>query len=107
MEPVGGAVYERVAESIRRDVRSGILKPGDKLPGNRDLAEKHGVALGTAQKALKALQDEGWVTTTPAVGVFITGIPEEAASVDEQLRELRAAVADLSTRLARIEGGAS
>ncbi|MGV9362288.1 GntR family transcriptional regulator [Amycolatopsis sp. NPDC003731] len=107
MEPVGGAVYERVAETIRRDIRSGTLQPGDKLPGNRDLAEQHGVALGTAQKALKSLQDEGWVTTTPAVGVFVSGIPEQSVSVEEQLRELRAAVADLSARLERIEGGAS
>jgi DNA-binding GntR family transcriptional regulator len=93
-----------VAESIRQDIRTGTLRSGDKLPGNRDLAEQHGVALGTAQKALRVLQDGGWVTTTPAVGVFVAGVPVESASVEEQLRELRAALADLSARVQRIEG---
>src|SRR6187399_130604 len=52
---VGKAAYERVAESIRHDIRIGKLKPGDRLPGNRAVAEIHGVSLGTAQKALGLL----------------------------------------------------
>ncbi|MGW4488849.1 GntR family transcriptional regulator [Amycolatopsis sp. NPDC004368] len=107
MDAIGGAAYQRVAEAIREHIRSGVLETGDKLPGNRDLAEQHGVALATAQKAVRLLQDEGWVATTPAVGVFVSGIPDESASVEAQLRDLRATVADLAARLERIEGGAS
>ncbi|MGA6163519.1 winged helix-turn-helix domain-containing protein [Amycolatopsis magusensis] len=101
----GMAVYERVAESIREDIRAGVLKPGDKLPGNRDLAEKYDVALGTAQKALRRLQDDGWLTATPAVGVFVNELPAETGRLDvaAELRELRQAVADLTERVQRIE----
>lgn len=103
------AAYERVAESIRSDIRSGVLKPGDKLPGNRDLADQYDVALGTAQKALRLLQDEQWLSATPSVGVFVNEPPDEAAqiasieAVNRQLIELRGAVADLSQRVQRIE----
>lgn len=93
----GLAAYQRVAEAIREDIRSGRLKPGDQLPGNRDVAERYGVALGTAQKALKVLQDEGWLIATPSVGVFVNDrIPGEAGSgADTDLAAVRAEVAEL------------
>lgn len=106
---IGMSSYERVAESIRQRIRSGDLKPNDKLPGNRDLAERYDVALGTAQKALRALQDTGWVTSTPSVGVFVNEPPDEAAeaatleTVVRQVAELRATVDDLTQRVKRVE----
>ncbi|TKG67530.1 GntR family transcriptional regulator [Prauserella endophytica] len=102
----GMAAYERVAELIRADIRRGVLQPGDKLPGNRALAERYDVALGTAQKALRVLQDGGWLTATPAVGVFVKGTPDEPVTVEalaRQVEELRAALAELSDRVDEIE----
>jgi GntR family transcriptional regulator len=105
----GRAVYERVAESIREEIRRGTLKPGDKLPGNRDLAEKYDVALGTLQKALRVLQDQRWLIATPSVGVFVNEPPAEprlSGDVGGQLRALQATVADLVERVGRLEGAA-
>jgi GntR family transcriptional regulator len=104
----GLAAYQRVAETIREEIRRGTLAVNDKLPGNRGIAEKYGVALGTAQKALALLQDEGWLVTTPSVGVFVKGPPAEpaASTVQGQLDELRASVADLAERLQRLEQAA-
>lgn len=108
-DTAGMAAYERVAESIREDIRSGVLKAGDKLPGNRDLASKYDVALGTAQKALRLLQDERWLTATPSVGVFVNEPPDDESgpptleAVSRQVAELQAAVFDLSRRVQRIE----
>jgi GntR family transcriptional regulator len=101
----GLAAYQRVAETIREEIRRGTLVAGDQLPGNRGVAEKYGVALGTAQKALGLLQDEGWLVTTPSVGVFVKEPPTEPAAptVQGQLDELRASVADLAERLQRLE----
>lgn len=107
----GLAAYERVAESIRADIRSGTLRPGDKLPGNRDVATKYEVALGTAQKALRVLQDEGWLTSRPTVGVFVNEPPDETTAaptleaVSREVAELRATVAGLAQRVDKIEGG--
>lgn len=106
----GMAAYERMAELIRQDIRRGALKPGDKLPGNRDLADKYEVALGTAQKALRALQDERWLRPTPSVGVFVNELPDESSraptveTLDQRVTELQTVVADLAQRVQQIEG---
>jgi GntR family transcriptional regulator len=72
------------------------------LPGNRDLAEKYDVALGTLQKALRVLQDERWLIATPSVGVFVaeqpTG-PTAGSDVAAQLHDLQAVVANLVERV--------
>ncbi|MGW5744574.1 GntR family transcriptional regulator [Amycolatopsis sp. NPDC003861] len=94
------ATYERVAERIRADIRHGVLKPGDKLPGNRVLADKYEVALGTAQKALRLLQDEKWLTATPSVGVFVNEIPGEAV---DPLRAMADELAELRKRVDALE----
>lgn len=106
--------YERVAASIQQDIKAGRLSPGDKLPGNRALAEKYNVALGTAQTALRYLQDEGWLVATPSVGVFVAETPpaESPAAmsmtdVRRALVDLRAAVTALEERMERIEANHS
>lgn len=105
----GMSAYERVAEQIKQDIRIGSLAPGAKLLGNRRLADYFEVALGTVQKAVHLLQDQGWVVATPAVGVFVADRqPEEAPGttieeIREELRLLQARTADLSIRLERLE----
>jgi DNA-binding GntR family transcriptional regulator len=103
--------YQRVVESIKDDIRSKRVAVGDKLPGNRTLAETKGVALATLQKALKALHDEGWVTVTPAVGVYVNEPPSEDQSaavtmidVLRQVEELRIEVSALRGRVDDLEG---
>ena len=102
----GLAAYRRVVEAIKRDIRTGTLSPGDRLPGNRPLAEKYDVALGTAQKALRVLQDEGWLTATPAVGVFVSHEPpsdEDAVDVLQAIADLKTEVSNLAERLEKLE----
>ncbi|KIH99895.1 GntR family transcriptional regulator [Streptomonospora alba] len=69
--PKVGYVYVAVADHIveRRD--AGELPSGARLPGERDLAEEYGVALGTARRAIQELRDRGLVTTLPAKGTFV------------------------------------
>lgn len=83
MEPKQAALaaYQRVAEGIKTEIRSGKLAAGEKLPGNRSVAEQYDVSLGTAQKALGLLESEGWLVATPAVGVFVA--EEQPATADD------------------------
>ncbi|MFT7837584.1 winged helix-turn-helix domain-containing protein [Saccharothrix sp. BKS2] len=104
----GLAAYERVVQSIKDEIASGQLAPMQKLRGNRKLAEEHGVALATLQKALKVLEDEGWVTLRPAVGVFVNNEPGQARKIDVQtvigqLDQLQATVESLAERVRRLE----
>ncbi len=52
-------LFEEVHNSIRRDLMRGNLKPGDKLPSERDLAEKLGVGRPVVREALRALENSG------------------------------------------------
>lgn len=103
------APFERIAESIRGDIRSGARRPGEKLPTHRDLASEHNVALATAQKAVQLLQDTGWATARPSVGVFVNEPPLESGRVtlealSREVADLRAALEDLAQRVQQIEG---
>jgi GntR family transcriptional regulator len=106
----GLAAYRRVVEAIKGEIESGRLPAGAKLPGNRALAEQYEVALGTLQKALKVLQDEGWLIATPAVGVFVnepqssrSDVNVSMATIIRQLDDLQATVDALGERMRRLE----
>ncbi|MFC7986523.1 GntR family transcriptional regulator [Streptomyces sp. NPDC057336] len=57
--------HEQVAAALRADILSGRLAPGEKLPGQRELGEKLGVAPNTVAQALRLLEEEGLVETAP------------------------------------------
>jgi GntR family transcriptional regulator len=64
-------VYMQLADHIASRIESGELLPAARLPGERDLAEEYGVALGTARRAVQELRDRGLVLTLPAKGTYI------------------------------------
>jgi DNA-binding GntR family transcriptional regulator len=43
-------VYVRMADHIAARIAAGDLPPGSRLPGERDLAEEYGIALGTVRR---------------------------------------------------------
>jgi len=49
----GKAVYLQIADAIVSDIQSGRLKPGDALPGSRNLAGIIGVNRNTIVEALE------------------------------------------------------
>lgn len=66
-----GYVYVAVADHIAARIEAGELPAGARLPGERDLAEEYGIALGTARRVVQELRDRELVTTLPAKGTFI------------------------------------
>ena len=69
----GGArpLYLRISDALRRDVRRGRLRPGQRLPGSRTLADDLGVHRNTVLAALDELSAQGWIVRVPARGTFI------------------------------------
>ncbi|WP_406731576.1 GntR family transcriptional regulator [Streptomyces sp. NBC_01794] len=69
--------YRLVAEELRRQIRSGRLKPGERVPSSRDLEATYGIANMTARSALRMLRDEGLINTMPGRGNFVADpLPE-------------------------------
>lgn len=65
-------VYRQIIEQITRKLRAGELKPGDKLPTERDLAEALGIARGTVNRAYEELTRSQILESIPGRGSFIS-----------------------------------
>lgn len=63
--------YKLLADAIERDVYSGTLKPGDKLPTHRDLADDLGVNVSTITRGYAEAERRGLVCGTVGRGTFI------------------------------------
>lgn len=74
-------VTEQIMEQIAQLITTGRLKPGEKLPNERDMAEQFGVARGRIREALRALSLVGMITIKAGEGSFVnntqTPIPSD------------------------------
>lgn len=71
-----GYVYVRVADQVEAEIRSGRLPRGARLPNERDMGAEHGVAPGTARRAVQELRERGLVITLANKGTFVVAPPE-------------------------------
>lgn len=73
----GLPLFQQIARAIAADIRRGRLRPGDRLPGARTLAESLGVQRMTVVAAFDELVAEGWIVMRPARGAFVSSdLPE-------------------------------
>jgi DNA-binding FadR family transcriptional regulator len=68
------ALPEQIVRQLVGLVRSGELKPGDRLPAERALAEELGVGRPTLREALRALQLLGLLDIRHGGGVFVSAM---------------------------------
>lgn len=64
-------LYEQVVERLREYVQSESLHAGDRLPPERDLAERLGVSRTSVRQALVALEVQGLVDTRHGGGTYL------------------------------------
>ena len=65
-------IYIQLVEILRKEIVSGKLKAGERLPSVRELALTARVNPNTMQKALVELENEGLVYTERTNGKFVT-----------------------------------
>ncbi|MBT9244651.1 FCD domain-containing protein [Gemmobacter fulvus] len=71
---------QNVARQIELLILRGILRPGERLPAERELAERMGVSRPSLREALEGLEAKGLVTSRPGSGVFIADVLGSAFS---------------------------
>lgn len=64
-------LYSIVSDGLRRQIRAGQAKPGDRLPSMEKLAEEFGVSLITVRKAVEVLEAEDLLTREQGRGTFV------------------------------------
>jgi GntR family transcriptional repressor for pyruvate dehydrogenase complex len=78
------AAAEQVVSHVRKMIERGALRPGSRLPSERDLAMEVGVSRTSVRAGLRSLAAMGVVQTRPGAGTFITAGPP--ALLGEPLR---------------------
>ncbi|MFB6788095.1 TetR/AcrR family transcriptional regulator C-terminal domain-containing protein [Streptomyces olivaceus] len=64
--------YRVIAGEIRSRIVGGDLRPGDRVPSIRAIAQRWGVAIATATKVTAALRDEGLVEASVGSGTVVS-----------------------------------
>ncbi len=75
VEGRGAAAGSQVVDHVRREIEAGRLRPGDRLPTERELARQLGVSRPSLRSGLRTLQAMGVVTSRRGAGTFIAGGP--------------------------------
>ena len=94
-------IYQQIRNQIVVAIASGELKPGEKLPTVRALAEEAGINMMTASKAYQLLKAEGYITTGRRDGATVR-VPSAGAD-PETVEGLRLRLCEL--RLAGMKRG--
>lgn len=98
-------LYLQLVQQLRRMIRDGGIKPGQKLPSTRWLKEHHGIARSTLVAAFEQLASEGYLQSRTGSGTFVnpefpglhpgTGIAAEAPQPPRLSQRGRAAAEGL------------
>lgn len=111
---------EKLSQTVVRQIEllilRGILRPGERLPAERELSDRMGVSRPSLREAIAELQDRGLLTSRPGAGLFVADVLGSAfapalidlfASHDEAVfdylafrRDMEGLAADRAARLA-------
>jgi Transcriptional regulators len=64
---------DKIIDQLKQLISSGQLKPGDRLPSERALAERFGVGRTYVRDAIRKLEFYGLLKTSPQSGTYVTG----------------------------------
>ena len=64
--------YRQIIKQITSMIHEGHLRPGDKLPTERELASQLNIARGTVKKAYEVMARDGIIETTQGRGTFVS-----------------------------------
>jgi GntR family transcriptional repressor for pyruvate dehydrogenase complex len=71
-------IYEEIVRQVKQLIAEGRLKSGDRLPPERELAEKFVVSRTSVREALRALESLGLIEIRPGEGTFVRQVSLDA-----------------------------
>ncbi|MFQ5473908.1 MAG: PLP-dependent aminotransferase family protein [Dehalococcoidia bacterium] len=106
-----GPLYRRIADAIDRDIGTGLLEPGTRLPPQRDLADELGIALTTVTRGYAEAERRGLVSGEVGRGTFVQRAGPQRSNTrydpsspidmtaNSQLRTLSESIGQIVTRV--------
>ena len=87
----GMPIYLQIIRYLERGIAAGTVRDGDELPSRRVLSARLGVNPNTIQKAFRALEEAGVITSRAGAKSEVALTPERAAAIRRRLLEEEAA----------------
>ncbi len=75
-------LYARVKAHILDNIQSGAWEPGRRVPSENELVESFRISRMTANRALRELMAEGFLSRVPGVGTFVKEAPPRSSLVE-------------------------
>lgn len=79
------SLYLQIKEKIVDQIQKGELKPGEKIPSERELCELYGVSRITVRQALKEATEDGLLFSVQGKGTFVDD--KDHAKIGQSLNE--------------------
>lgn len=67
----GRALPDQIVQALRREIASGRLGPGERLPTEKELCETYGVSRPVVREAVASLKHDGLVISRQGSGAFV------------------------------------
>ena len=78
------SLYEYLYKCIKKDILSGKIRAGEKLPSKRMFAKNLGISVITVENAYGQLMAEGYIYSQPKRGFFVSDLKYTPSQKEEQ-----------------------
>ncbi|QQS96048.1 aminotransferase-like domain-containing protein [Sphingobacterium spiritivorum] len=68
-------LYNEIATALAQQIKSGVLKSGDRLPSVRRLCAEHDISMNTAKRVFLELEGQSLIDSRPQSGYFVSHVP--------------------------------
>ena len=80
-------IYEQIADSLRMQIAKQLIAPDEKLPSVREIASELSINPNTIQRAIRQLEQEGYVYTVAGRGTFAANMDSFTSPRRQELME--------------------
>lgn len=68
-------LYSSITHKLSAQIKSGVLKEGERLPSVRALCQNHNVSMNTAKRVFLELESQSLIYSVPQSGYFVSQLP--------------------------------
>ncbi|MCC7161967.1 MAG: FadR family transcriptional regulator [Anaerolineae bacterium] len=83
-----GRISDQIVVQLRDLIKKDVLKPGDKIPGEYELAQRFSTSRPSMREALRTLETMGLVEIKSGSGSYVASSPWQSKSLTENLKWL-------------------